>query len=90
MFRPGASYWQAVFSGRIRELDTVIYLYRYVSRKELEFIRSHGMVYSVNPYGTYWTTLLTDDPDVAMCRLALSYRPEYRVGGFPLESIDRG
>jgi hypothetical protein len=29
------------------------------------------MVFSTNPYGTYWTTLLTDDPSEAMNLLAL-------------------
>ena len=64
------------------------YLFRYVDDKELCFILKNGFVYSTNPMGTYWTTLLTDDPYVARDKLAIDKDPIYRIGGFKLSDID--
>ena len=65
------------------------YLFRYVDEKELCFILKNGFVYSTtNPTGTYWTTLLTDDPHIARDLLAIDKRVIYRVGGFKLSDID--
>ncbi len=65
------------------------FLFRYItSKKEYEFIRRHQLVYSTNPLGTYWTTLLTNDANEAQKLLALNKTPLYRVGGIPLNSID--
>ena len=42
------------------------YLYRYIrSTSEFNFVVKNGIIYSFNPAGTYWTTLLTDDPKYA-------------------------
>jgi hypothetical protein len=52
---------------KIKQLDTKFYIYRYTnSDREVELIKKRMMVFSTNPYGTYWTTLLTDDPKEAM------------------------
>jgi hypothetical protein len=74
---------------KIKRLDTKFYIYRYTnSDSEVEFIKQRRMIFSTNPYGTYWTTLLTDDPKEAMELLALPKEPKYRVGGVPIKSID--
>lgn len=71
--------------------DTKFYIYRYiVSENEANFIRRTGIVFSTNPYGTYWTTLYTDDKSEARRLLALKADPKYRVGGIPLSHVDRG
>lgn len=72
-----------VRSPRITVLDSP-FLFRYVSENEFEFVRRNGFVFSLNPVGTYYTTLLTNDPADAQRYLALSYKPRFRVGGFPL------
>ena len=65
------------------------HLYRYVDKKELCFILKNGIVYStINPRGTYWTTLLTDDPAIASNLLAISKTELFRIGGFRLADID--
>jgi hypothetical protein len=65
------------------------YLYRYVDKKELCFILKNGVVYSTtNPRGTYWTTLLTDDPIIASNLLAISKTELFRIGGFRLADVD--
>jgi len=46
------------------------------------------MVFSTNPYGTYWTILLTGEPSEAMRLLALPRESKYRVGGIPIASVD--
>ncbi|MEN2975305.1 MAG: hypothetical protein ABDH32_07005 [Candidatus Caldarchaeales archaeon] len=38
--------------------------------------------------GTYWTTLITDDPALAQLYLSLPSPPVYRVGGFQLKDLD--
>jgi hypothetical protein len=74
---------------KIKQLDTKFYIYRYTnSDKEVEFIKKRMMVFSTNPYGTYWTTLLTDDPKEAMKLLALPKEPKYRIGGIPIAGLD--
>lgn len=94
---PPWSYWydkihvQYMSNQKIKNFDTNFYIYRYItSSNELKFIYDTNIVFSVNPYGTYWTTLLTDDASEAQRLLALSRKPIYRVGGFPLANIDRG
>ena len=65
------------------------YLYRYIrSDNELNFVKKNGIIYSFNPIGTYWTTLLTSDPKYAQQRLSLPEPPLYRIGGFMLKDID--
>ncbi|AKA74681.1 hypothetical protein SULI_13015 [Saccharolobus solfataricus] len=65
------------------------YLYRYIDKKELCFILKNGIVYSTNnPNGTYWTTLLTDDPSRASNFLAISKKELFRIGGFRLADVD--
>ncbi|MEM4312183.1 MAG: hypothetical protein QXX95_07330 [Nitrososphaerales archaeon] len=46
------------------------------------------MIYSYNPQGTYWTTLLTDDQSYAQQVLSLPNPPLYRIGGIALKDID--
>lgn len=64
------------------------YIFRYIGSSELDFIVRNGIIYSYNPRGTYWTTLLTDDPHEAQRRLSLPKPPLYRIGGFLLRDID--
>jgi len=66
------------------------YIFRYIRSSELDFIVKNGIIYSYNPRGTYWTTLLTDDPHEAQRRLSLRSPPLYRVGGLLLKDIDPG
>jgi hypothetical protein len=74
---------------RIHGLDTRLYIYRYTSSQaEVKFIKERRMVFSTNHYGTYWTTLLTDDPGEAQRLLALPRRPTHRVGGITIVSVD--
>ncbi len=62
--------------------DAKFYIFRYItSESEANFIRSKNIVFSTNPYGTYWTTLFTDDKREAQRLLALRNTPKYRVGG---------
>jgi hypothetical protein len=72
-----------------KAVDTEHYLFRYVRRKEADFIKNKNIIYSINPYGTYWTTMYTDDPMTAKCLLALDYEPEFRVGGIPIDAVPR-
>jgi len=83
-------YWyNKLFRSTYSTLDTYFFLFRYIlSKNELDFIRNKRIVFSTNRYGTYWTTLLTDDPKVAMQRLALPNQPIARVGGVPLATVD--
>jgi len=56
------------------------YLYRYIrSVNEFDFVMKNGIIYSFNPKGTYWTTLLTDDPKYAQQKLSLPQLPLYRI-----------
>jgi len=64
------------------------YIFRYIRSNEFSFIVKNSIIYSYNPRGTYWTTLLTDDPNEAQRRLSLRSPPLYRVGGFLLRDID--
>jgi len=64
------------------------YIFRYISDNELNFIKRHHAIYSYNPLGTYWTTLLTDDPNYAQRMLFLKSPPKYRVGGILLRDVD--
>ena len=64
------------------------YLYRYIDKKELCFILKSGIVYSINPAGTYWTTLFTDESIIARNLLAISKKELYRIGGFRLAEVD--
>ena len=92
VFPPFYSYWanKLFRMTTIKDLDTYFYLFRYItSQNEYNFIIGKRMVFSTNTYGTYWTTLLTDDPIEAMQKLALSRKPIYRVGGVPLAAVDR-
>ena len=52
------------------------------------FILKNGVVYSTNPRGTYWTTLLTDDPMIASQLLAVSKNELFGIGGFRLADVD--
>jgi len=65
------------------------YIYRYVrTATEFNFVMKNGIIYSFNPAGTHWTTLLTNDPKYAQQRLSLPEPPLYRIGGFMLKDID--
>jgi len=65
------------------------YMYRYVrTATEFNFVIKNGIIYSFNPTGTHWTTLLTNDPKYAQQRLSLPEPPLYRIGGFMLKDID--
>ena len=65
------------------------YLFRYVSsHTEFDFIEKNRIIYSMNPMGTYWTTLITEDPLEAKRLLALPKIPHYRVGGISLADLD--
>jgi hypothetical protein len=93
-YAPDYSYWNKSgifqFPSKIKQLDTKFYIYRYTSSdKEVAFIKQRMMVFSTNPYGTYWTTLLTDEPSEAKRLLALPKEPKYRVGGIPIVSVDQ-
>ena len=61
-------------------------LFRYVGESEFYFIRTNGYVKSINSKGTYWTTLLTEDPECAKELLGLNREVRYRVAG-PLKSV---
>ena len=56
-------------------------LFRYVGESEYKFIMEKGYVKSINPKGTYWTTLLTEDPQCAKQLLKLPREVRYRVAG---------
>lgn len=61
-----------------------LFLYRYVSEDEFQFIKDNGIIYSTNRVGTYFTSMFTNDANDAIKYLSLSNAPSYRVGGFPI------
>ncbi|MEM2485268.1 MAG: hypothetical protein QXT82_10605 [Candidatus Caldarchaeum sp.] len=70
-------------------IDRSRFLFRYVrSSNEFNFIVRNHVVYSYNPSGTYWTTLLTNDQSEAQKRLSLPNPPIYRIGGIPFKDLE--
>ncbi len=93
---PSWSYWYNNIIDKYRRgqkfnFGSKFYIYRYIrSDSEIRFIKDTKIVFSTNPYGTYWTTLYTDDENEAQKLLALPGAPKYRIGGIPIDSINSG